>query len=273
MFNFDFYKMHGTGNDFIVVDNRNNHSVNWTPEVVSGICNRRLGIGADGLLLLESSQKATFKMRYFNSDGPEAEMCGNGSRCISWFAYEKLSPGKQFSFEAMDGIHYAEITGPERVKVQILKSKLNDSRTFPESFTLPQKASFLNFINTGVPHLILNWPSVTTEEVATTGRQLRFHSYYQPQGTNVNFCEVTNSQGKPVLNVRTFERGVDEETLSCGSGVTASALTFLEHELIKGPEINIHSLGGDLTIYAGQGSDEVYLEGPIQIVYRGSYQL
>ncbi len=269
MIAFDFTKMHGTGNDFIVVDNRGEKNIRWKPELVKLICDRRLGIGADGLLLLEESQPADFRMRYFNSDGFESEMCANGSRCICAFAFRLKLCEALFSFEANDGIHRAKILKPDHIRVQVFLHRTREDRTFPADFSLPEGVSFVGFMNTGVPHLILETDSLEKVDVQGLGGRLRFHEYYRPQGTNVNFVFRRKESG---IAVRTFERGVDAETLSCGSGVTAAAIAMRRKYNIRDRKISVFTHGGNLSVDFSEEEDSIFLEGPVKFVFEGTYR-
>ena len=264
---FDFYKMHGTGNDFIVIDNRQAvFSVN-DHNLIKHICRSHTGIGADGLLLLEYSEQADFRMRYFNSDGYESTMCVNGSRCICYFSFLLKLIDRQHTFEAGDGLHSGEIIGKNIVRVEVKYHKKSDLRTFPVDFELPNYLSFLNFLNTGVPHLVLRCQNIDEVPVEEIGRKLRFHPYFAPEGTNVNF--VRFSDDDDTLMVRTFERGVDSETLSCGSGVTASALSVAEKFRPDGRDFRVSTPGGELHVQ--KENDRIFLEGPVKVIFRGRY--
>jgi diaminopimelate epimerase len=266
---FDFYKIHGTGNDFIAVDNRQNIFPSFDPGFIKNICTFHTGIGADGLLLLENSDHADFRMRYFNSDGYESDMCVNGSRCICYIAFLLQVIDKKHSFEAGDGVHYGEIVGQNLVKVEVKYHKNKDSRKFPVDFKLPKSISFVDFIDTGVPHVVLSCNEVVAAPVMELGNALRFHPYYAPEGTNVNFVEVRDTD--QALLVRTFERGVDAETLSCGSGVAASVLSILGKTAGNSSEIIVRTNGGNLSVTKDENRNQIFLEGPVKIVYKGTY--
>lgn len=268
---FDFYKMHGSGNDFIIVDNSKNRYTDWNPEYIREICQRCTGIGADGLLLLEDSVKADFRMRYYNSDGYESSMCANGARCISFLAYHLGFVGKKFVLEASDGLHQIEVYTQKQIRVQINWSESEKSQMFPVDFDLPNSIYYKNFINTGVPHLVLQCEDVNKVPVNEIGKKLRFHSCYKPEGTNVNFVEVLTDYDEFKLKIRTYERGVERETLSCGTGVVASALSFLEPEHTNNQKVAIDTKGGKLFVYISQDRKTVILEGPAIIVYKGIY--
>jgi diaminopimelate epimerase len=268
---FDFYKIHGAGNDFIFVDNINQDFVRQDPVYVKHICKPHTGIGADGLLLLEKSTSADFKMRYFNSDGYESDMCANGSRCTCFMAYLLGFVDKKHSFEAGDGVHLGEIIDKENVRVEVLLSKDNKLLTFPVDFKLPNSITFIDFLNTGVPHLILECEDIDLAPVDEIGNTLRFHKYYMPEGTNVNFVENGETKDSIMLKVRTYERGVDAETLSCGSGVTAAAISYYKRLKKKKNKIDIKTRGGDLRVTLSDDFGSIFLEGPVRILFKGTY--
>jgi diaminopimelate epimerase len=271
MMPFDFYKIHGTGNDFIVVDNRENTFPGKTPSFVKSICQAHTGIGADGLLLLEKSSLAHYRMRYFNSDGYEAEMCANGSRCCSYIAHKLGVIDKKHTFEAGDGIHSGEILDKKRVKVEVKFNEADDLRTFPVDFKLLNSISFMEFLNTGVPHLVLSCENIESVPLTDVGKRLRFHPYYAPEGTNVNFVKAIENRNAVSLNVRTFERGVDAETLSCGSGVTASAISFFKRYKPDSNRIEVETRGGKLFVTLSKSLELIYLEGPVNLIFKGTY--
>jgi diaminopimelate epimerase len=268
---FDFFKMHGAGNDFIVVDNRFAVNHQWSPPYVRTICRAHTGIGADGLLLIEKDPTAGFRMRFYNSDGYEADMCANGSRCICLLAHHLGVVGKKFSFRAGDGIHRAEILDGSRVKVELFIHPRSDPRTFPVDFKLPDSLYFKKFLDTGVPHVVLGVEDLSQIPVETIGKDLRFHPYYQPEGTNVNFVEVLPGGQENRLKLRTYERGVDAETLSCGTGATAAAIAFYAGGDGEKRTVHVATTGGALTVsFTGEGN-EIHLLGPVEIVYKGTY--
>jgi len=264
---FDFVKMHGTGNDFIVVDNRTRFFPASDQSFIHHLCQSHTGIGADGLLLLEHSSKADFRMRYFNSDGNESEMCVNGSRCICHFSFFLKVIDQKHSFEAGDGLHSGYILDNHHVRVQVNVHKKGDLRTFPVDFELPNSISFVDFVNTGVPHLVLQCEQIEQIPVEDLGRKLRFHPYYAPQGANVNFVHFDRSEA--ALVVRTYERGVEAETLSCGSGVTASVLAISNK--YKNPQhaYPVITRGGRLIVQ--KEKEMIFLEGPVKFIFKGKY--
>ena len=258
-----FYKYQGTGNDFVIIDNRDGKYDNLPQPVIARLCNRRLGIGADGLMLLNTSSRVDFAMKYFNRDGRESTMCGNGGRCLVAFAHQKGIQKDMYVFEAIDGLHRAEVVDPGEVRLEM--SRPSGTRVLRED-TL--------WIDTGSPHFVQfregdwkNW------EVFQEGQKIRYSREFAPEGTNVNFVKVLSPHK---LAVRTYERGVEEETLSCGTGVTAAAyLHLLRTDGLTG-KLEIQTLGGQLLVEIqdrGGEQELVYLQGPATFVYEGSISL
>jgi diaminopimelate epimerase len=256
----NFYKYQGTGNDFILIDNREGL---FHPDikVISGMCDRRFGVGADGLILLNKRQGYDFHMQYFNSDGRESTMCGNGGRCIIAFAdFLSLIDGKA-SFIGPDGEHTGTIISKNKNEYQVKLSLLDVENL--------QLRGNDYVINTGSPHLVRFVPEVSDFNVVEEGRTLRNHPDFHPDGINVNF--IMAREGK--LYVRTYERGVEDETLSCGTGVTASALAYAHlNNLEEGPVL-INTRGGDLQLHfkkSASGFTDIFLEGPAVRVFGGN---
>ncbi len=255
-----FWKYHGTGNDFILVDARD---ADFRPDekTVAGMCDRRLGIGADGLIVLRSVSGYDFRMQYFNSDGRESTMCGNGGRCVTALA-DFLSPGRDsFRFLAADGPHDGVILGREDTitQVRITLSEVKEIRAWHQGYVL----------NTGSPHLVIFQQE--DADVAVEGRRLRHHPDFAPEGINVNFVRREDAG----IFVRTYERGVEDETLSCGTGVTASALAFARMTDLTEGHITIGTRGGRLKVgfvLHGPGFGDIWLEGPADRVFEGVFQ-
>lgn len=256
-----FSKYHGAGNDFVLIDNR---KLNWkpNPRVVGRICHRRFGIGADGLMLLNSDNDTDFRMVYYNSDGHEASMCGNGGRCITAFALHQGVFSESTSFQATDGKHEARIMpgGDETLRIRLKLIDVEDIVCFQDGYSL----------DTGSPHFVTFLAAETPLDVYAKGSLIRHESRFAPAGTNVNFV-VEETDG---LYVRTFERGVEDETLSCGTGVTASALSAaFRNPGIQSP-INIRTKGGDLRVFFTRNENsftDVWLEGPATHVFDGTF--
>jgi diaminopimelate epimerase len=256
-----FYKYEGTGNDFILFDDRENTFDHTNTKLIAHLCDRRFGIGADGLMLLRNLQGYDFEMVYFNSDGKPSSMCGNGGRCISRFALDIGAVKKnEVSFMAIDGAHTA-IIGPETVKL-----KMNDVNEI-------ENGSDFFFMSTGSPHYVKFSDDVPAMDVVSEGKKIRNSERFVKEGTNVNFV----AQDKGGIFVRTYERGVEDETLSCGTGVTASALAAALKGIASSPEkCAVHTRGGNLTVHFkhdGNHFTNVWLEGPATFVFKGEISI
>ncbi len=261
-----FMKMSGAGNDFVVMDNRDGQ-VDATPDFISKVCARRVSVGADGMLLVERAEDASsaFRMRYYNSDGGEAETCGNGARCISRFAHIHGIAGGSMSFETAAGPYTADIVGDG---VKLGMSDPTDVRADFEvklsSGALPAASA-----NTGVPHVVYFVDDVTSLDVVSLGRETRYHADFAPAGTNANFAQVSDSGS---LRIRTYERGVEDETLACGTGAVASAILASLRRLVESPTTVRVEGGFDLVIHYTndeRGVHDIYLEGDARVVCAG----
>src|SRR5881396_2078389 len=264
-----FTKMNGAGNDFVLIDNRLGN-INLNRNLIARLCDRHRGIGADGILLLEKAQnRADFRMRYFNADGGEAEMCGNGARCFARFANKVAGAADKISFETPAGVISAELIG-DLVTLQMTEP--TDLRlNVPLRVTNKDKA--IHFINTGVPHVVIPVPQVDDVDVQREGAAIRQHEMFSPKGANVNFIE---KRGANKIAVRTYERGVEDETLACGTGVVASALIFAATEDVKGP-ITVIARGGD-ELHVGfdriaKQFRNVTLTGPAEFAFEGTIEI
>jgi diaminopimelate epimerase len=261
----NFYKMSGSGNDFVLLDNRKAELPPELGPLVRRICHRRNGIGADGVLVIERSDKSDFRMWYLNSDGGEASFCGNGGRCAAWFAHSIGAAGKSMTFEAGDGLHQAEVNG-HSVKLQMREPRGFDLRFLLE---LEGRGYSASFADTGVPHVVIPVAELEDFPVAEVGRQIRHHQRFQPEGANANFVEIADRHH---LKIRTFERGVEDETLACGTGSTAAAVIAARLGLAD-PPVECLTRGGEiLTIHfrrEGESVSDVFLEGSVQMVFRG----
>ena len=262
----EFYKMSGSGNDFIIIDNRDlSLNVGDLREFARKVCRHKLSVGADGLFLIEPSTVADFKWQFFNSDGSVAEMCGNGSRCVARFAYIKGITGKKMSFETIAGIISAEVSG------DIVKVKLTDPSVviLGEKVDVDGRLFILDIVNTGVPHAVAFVDNLQSFAVADWGRKIRFHEHFAPQGTNADFATVL---GLHKIKLRTYERGVEDETLACGTGMVAAVLAAAERGEVASPVDVLVQSGETLCIYFTRQDDrwmEIYLEGKVKMVYQG----
>ena len=262
----EFYKMSGSGNDFIIIDNRDlSLNVGDLPAFARKVCSRKISVGADGILLIEPSKTANFKWQFFNSDGSVAEMCGNAARCVARYAYLRTIAPKKMSFETFVGIISAEVNN------NVVKVRLTDPSPLriAQTIILNCRECILDCIDTGVPHAVAFVDSVETCAVVGTGRQIRNHEHFAPRGANADFAEVLN---RHKMKVRTYERGVEDETLACGTGVVASVLAAAGRGLVETPvDVTVHS-SETLRIYFTRQDDrfcEIYLEGKVKIIYHG----
>jgi diaminopimelate epimerase len=259
-----FFMMSGSGNDFIIVDNRKKVvKDNYLPGFISRICRRKMSVGADGFILIEPSDKADFKWRFFNSDGSKAEMCGNGARCAARFAYVNGIAGKNLSFETEAGV----VSG--QVKEDRAKVKMPDPAEVRLDYNIELKSGPVTVcsVNTGVPHVVVMKQTIEDIDVFELGREIRYHEAFAPAGTNVNFiCQQNQGQ----LAIRTYERGVENETLACGTGSIAAALITSCKTKWPSP-INLLTRSGEsLTIYFKKDSrifSDIYLEGDARFIY------
>ncbi|MEK6778493.1 MAG: diaminopimelate epimerase [Candidatus Deferrimicrobiota bacterium] len=252
-----FSKLNGSGNDFLLIDDRLGIMRGLDlPEFVGKVCDRSRSVGADGVILIGKSRRADFRWQFFNADGSRAEMCGNGGRCAARFAVERKISRPGLSFETEAGLIRAEVKG-SRVKLQMTAPH---GLALSKSLTLRGKKIAYSFLNTGVPHAVLFVPDLERIDLAGTGRGIRTHRAFAPRGTNVNFVQVMDG----AVRVRTYERGVEGETLACGTGAVASGILSCLHGYVRSP-VAVRTRGGEtLTIHfdpGKKGFGEVYLEG------------
>ncbi|MDH4089831.1 MAG: diaminopimelate epimerase [Cyclobacteriaceae bacterium] len=253
-----FYKYQATGNDFVIIDNRVS-SLSFTKDQVQHICHRNFGVGADGLMLIEKHPSLNFNLEYFNSDGSQS-LCGNGSRAAVHFASQLGLVNGKATFNAFDGVHSAEL-----LPSGIIKLKMTPVETVIEIMDD-------YFINTGSPHFVRFVSDIHNYPVLEEGRKIRYKEEFKPGGTNVNFVEL--QEGNTIF-VRTYERGVENETLSCGTGVTAAAIAASMKGYLS--PINIKTLGGDLAVEFKPSHPgafhEIFLIGPAKMVFEGDLEL
>jgi diaminopimelate epimerase len=261
-----FTKMSGSGNDFILIDHRSKFlPENRLAEFARRICARKVSAGADGLILIESSARVNFRWRFFNSDGSEAEMCGNGGRCAARFAVLKGIAPPRLSFETLAGVIEAEVSG------RIVKLQMVEPTEWQVDLEVPidGQAHWLHFVNTGVPHAVKIVEDVRQAPIRELGRKIRFHPRFQPAGTNADFLQVVD---RGHLKIRTYERGVEDETLACGTGAVASVLIAAKRNLVDSP-VEVETSGGEtLKIHfenKGKSFARVFLEGDTRVVYEG----
>ncbi len=260
--NIRFSKMHGAGNDFLVIDDRDGHFPVEDKAWLARVGARRTGVGCDGFVLLRPSERADLAMLFLNPDGSRAGMCGNGSRCVARFAFERGLAGRRMTIAADAGILRAE-AGDGVYRVQ-----LTPPTDWRMARTLAWQGEVIpyHYVNTGVPHCIVRVEHIEEADVPVRGGAIRHHPDFAPEGTNVDFVAVT---GRDSLRVRTYERGVEAETLACGTGVTAAALVSMRLGWVRGPVHITCSSGDVLTVEADEKSEQVTLCGPAEFVYEG----
>lgn len=264
-----FTKMNGAGNDFVMIDHRDGALNSSLKDLAPRMCHRHFGVGADGLILIEKSSKADFKMRIINADGSEAEMCGNGARCAVKFAQALGMVGSTMTFETLAGVLHADILDDGRVSIQMSEPfGLNPRIELKDS---KGRLWDVGFINTGVPHAMIFVENLDKVDVEGMGRLIRYHEHFAPAGTNVNVVQVIDGN---TIRIRTYERGVEGETFACGTGATASAiLASLTKDvatpvraLVKGGELAI-----DFQIDNDNNISQVVMTGSAETVFDGGY--
>jgi diaminopimelate epimerase len=261
-----FTKMNGAGNDFVMIDNRLG-DLQLASDQITKICDRHRGVGADGVLVLErAANGADFRMRYYNADGGEAEMCGNGARCFARYADRVAGPREKLSFETPAGVIGAALQG------ELVRLEMGDPKDLRLGITvpLPNKQVATHFVNSGVPHVIVPVDDLESVDVRGLGSAIRRHEMFAPKGANVNFLK---ERGPRQISIRTYERGVEDETLACGTGVVASALIFAAVKKADGPIAVLVRGGNELQVgfdRAGDQFQNVTLTGPADFVFEGT---
>jgi len=264
-----FTKMNGAGNDFVLLDNRAGN-LTLTREQIVRVCDRHRGVGADGVLLLERpTNGADFRMRYYNADGGEAEMCGNGARCFARYADRTAGPLEKLSFETPAGVIGAQLTG------NLVTLQMSDPRDLRLGLEIPLASEKVraSYVDSGVPHVVVRVAKIEEVDLRSLGAAIRHHPMFAPRGANANFSEQRGAQS---IAIRTYERGVEDETLACGTGVVASALIFAATENVSGP-IDVLVRGGDTlqVNFSREGEQfrDVTLTGPADFVFDGTIDL
>jgi diaminopimelate epimerase len=264
-----FTKMNGAGNDFVMLDNRGGE-LQLAPDQIARICDRHRGVGADGILMLEpAANGADFRMRYYNADGGEAEMCGNGARCFARYASRVAGPMEKLSFETPAGVIGAELQG-DLVRLEMSEPK--DLR-LGLTISLPDREVAAHFVNSGVPHVVVPVDDLQNADVRSLGSAIRRHDLFAPKGANVNFLK---ERGPRQIAIRTYERGVEDETLACGTGVVASALIFAALKSTNGPIGVLVRGGSELEVDFVREDEQfknVTLKGPAEFVFEGTIDL
>lgn len=258
---FTFFKYQGTGNDFVMIDNRTEFFPKNDTKLIEFLCDRKFGVGADGLILLENHDRYDFKMVYYNSDGNESSMCGNGGRSLVAFAKQLDIIKSTAEFEAIDGYHFATIDENGIVSLQMIDV---DTIKIDANYT---------FLNTGSPHHIQCVDNIQNVNVKEDGAKIRYSDLYGDAGSNVNFVSQVNND---TFSVRTYERGVEDETLSCGTGVTAVALAMYANHKTESNKVNLNVEGGKLAVSFKENNgkfSEIFLIGPAQFVFKGEIEI
>jgi diaminopimelate epimerase len=256
----NFHKYQGAGNDFIIIDNRMELFPLNSKNIIAKLCDRKFGIGADGLILLQESLISDFKMIYFNADGHESTMCGNGGRCIVSFAHKIGIIKTKTTFEAIDGEHFATVEN-ELVNLQMID--INEVQHHSEHF----------FVNSGSPHHIVLTTHINTCNVVSDGRKIRNGAPYFKEGSNVNFVQKI---AENIFKIRTYERGVEDETLACGTGATAVAIAMYDANMTDKTQLIIETLGGNLEVSFQKNNNhytDVFLKGPATFVFSGKIEM
>lgn len=253
-----FYKYQGTGNDFVMIDNRTDFFPKNDIQLIAHLCDRRFGIGGDGLILLENDANSDFKMVYFNSDGNQSTMCGNGGRCLVAFAKKLNVINTKAVFNAVDGLHHATVNEDEIVSLQMI-----------DVLEINQKADY-TFLNTGSPHHVQIVSDLENYNVKDNGAAIRYGDLYGQEGSNINFVKQINDN---TFALRTYERGVEDETLACGTGATAVAIAMNANGITNASSININVEGGKLAVSFTKQDNQftnVFLIGPATFVFEGT---
>jgi diaminopimelate epimerase len=255
-----FYKYHGCGNDFILIDNRMKNIKHLLVKTIRTLCHRRFGVGADGIMVLKRHNQYDFEMEFYNSDGTGGTMCGNGGRCIAAFA-KKIGIAHNFAkFLANDGLHEAHI-----VENDLIKLKMKDVNEV-------EIGSDFFYLNTGSPHFVKFYDDIDNIDVYTEGKKIRYNERFRENGTNVNFVSIKEEE----IHVRTYERGVEDETLACGTGATASALCTCLKTKSDTDNFKIKTTGGNLKVYFENNLEkfsDIWLEGPAKYVFEGDIDI
>ena len=265
-----FYKIQGSGNDFILMDNRRNILKGMDlRKLAMKVCDRHYSVGADGLIVIVTSKKADFKWRFFNADGSEAEMCGNGARCAARFAHIRKIAKKDMTFETLAGTIHGQ------VKKDTVTVQLTGAAGLRMNIAVPLDSGqrMGHFLNTGVPHVVYLSKDIDHEDIGRTGRATRYHDLFKPAGTNVNFVQI---EGRHRIRIRTYERGVEGETLACGTGSVAAALVAGSLGAVFSP-VEVVTWGGEKLVVSFERTENeftrIHLEGRAEVICEGNLYL
>ncbi len=257
----EFYKYQGTGNDFVMIDNRSNTFPKENTQLVAHLCDRRFGIGADGLILLDTDATSDFRMVYYNSDGNLSSMCGNGGRCLVAFAKKLNVIQNETTFLATDGLHYATVGADGIVSLQMIDvAEIKNTQDY-------------SFLNTGSPHHVQIVEDLQHFNVKENGAAIRYGNLYGQAGSNINFIKKID---ETTFSLRTYERGVEDETLACGTGATAVAIAMNATGQTNSNEINLNVEGGKLAVSFDKVNEKytnVFLKGPAEFVFKGTIEI
>lgn len=273
----EFTKMQGAGNDFLIIDNR---FYRFSPEELSALaaewCPRRVGVGADGLLALESADEADYRMRYVNADGSPATMCGNGARCLARYAADAGLGEREVTFDTDAGRYHARVPNGSDAPVRLYVPDPRDvQRDVSLAGPVPDALGPVHYVWTGTEHLVTVVDALDAVNVVSWGRALRMDEHVQPEGANANFVQVADGPDGPALQVRTYEKGVEDETQACGTGVLAVATVAWALTLVDADPVEVHAAGGRFSVGHANTSRglELFLEGPATPVFRGTIEM
>lgn len=268
--NQSFWKMHGAGNDFILIDDRNLSFPDQDNDLIERLATPKYGIGSEGVILIQPSETADFRMRFYNPDGSEVEMCGNGARCVARLAHEMGVAPKSMTFDTVAGVIAADILSEDHVRLTMTTPK--DLQLHAEIDLQDQTLSY-HFVNSGVPHVVVEMDNLAELDIQSFGAAIRYHEAFQPKGTNANFIQIT---GPDSLTVRTYERGVEAETLACGTGMVACGLIAGSLGKVSTP-VKVTCASGDILEIDFQqtenGPEHVTLTGPALHVFKGEIRI
>ncbi len=263
-----FAKMHGAGNDFILIDDRNNMFPFADLEWLERIAARRTGVGCEGVIAVQESESADFRMRFFNPDGHEVEMCGNGARCVARYAFDRKIAPAHMRIETAAGALEAKMQGHD---VKLFMTKPADL-AIDRKIRLDEQELSYDSVNTGVPHVVVKVPELEGFDVKDIGAKIRYHEEFSPKGTNANFIAI---DGNNEISIRTYERGVEDETLACGTGITAAAIIASISGLVS-PPVSVNTAGGDKLVVdfrlQGKNVENVTLLGPAVYTFNGELE-
>lgn len=262
--------MHGAGNDFILIDDRENRFPDQNNDLIEKIATPKYGIGSEGVILIQPSEKSDFRMRFYNPDGNEVEMCGNGARCVARLAHEIGAAPEEMCFDTVAGVISAEVLSTDQIRLTMTEPK---GLRFNSELTITDQIFSYHYVNSGVPHVVVEVEDLEKFDIQSVGAAFRYHETFQPNGTNANFIKIT---GPDSLKIRTYERGVEAETLACGTGMVAAGLVAGSLAKVTTP-VKITCASGDILevdyTQTVNGIQNVTLTGPAVHVFNGEIEL